>query len=243
MPAGTTWTPHLRLSYGGTLGAPVIEEWSNTVRWKVEDLDGPSPAALDAALAALVGTNFTSPLRGWISRAASGVHQSAILTWAKLNWVKADGLQRDPVTHFVETSQPGESSSTTPPFYQTFAITLRTALPRGRAHSGRVFPPMVIHTPTASGSPYLASANAVGMAQSFATLLEDVRDAMGTAFNSESIPQPDPAVFSPGVAAKGTAPTWERILSCVVDRVPDVQHRRTHQVPRAEAATVALTDD
>jgi hypothetical protein len=238
MPDTLTWTPHLRMSYGGTLGAPAVEIWTNTVKWKVTGFE-PDAALLQAACDAV-----TPIVSAWIARSGSLINSAALLTWVKLNWIGANGKQRD--TNTVQTDlapgTAGGNSASTPAFSQTQAITLRTRVNRGRGHAGRVYPPVTVFAADGAGSPYLDAGLAGGMATSFTTFLRDARAALAGVFVA-AFPgslAPDPAVFSGGSALKGTQPLWTPIISAVVDRVPDVQHRRTNRIPRAEGATILL---
>lgn len=235
MGAPGTWTPHIRLSYGGGLGGN-LETWSNTVRWKTVSFV-PTAEQLQAACDGLV-----TPLSAWITRPASKVHLAASLRFIKLNWILDTGLQRESntVQHDVDPAVNGGTSGNGVPFYQTYAITLRTRLKRGRSHAGRVFPPCVIHDAENQFSPYTTGASVDGMANSFATLLRDCRAAMGTIFNPAGGETPDPAVFSAASPPKAPAPLWSPIISVVVDRLPDVQHRRTKSVARSEGTTILI---
>lgn len=238
MASDAVWEPHLKLSWGGNLGVPAMEVWSNTVKWKVTGFE-PSRDELESACAAV------APIIGtWLHSADAAINQSAVLSWVKLNWVLATGKQRDAVTvlHELLPSVAGGNSYATPPFYQTAAITLRTRLTRGRAHSGRIFPPMVAFDTASLLTPYASVASVNAQANAFITLLRNVRTALGTAFTAghPGALTPDPGVFSAGSIEHATAPLWEPIISAVVDRVPDVQHRRTNRIPRSEGTTVVL---
>lgn len=232
MPVGTTWNPHLRLSFGGTLGVPAIEEWSNTVRFKMAQFE-PTEATLQDACNRVV-----TPIRQWLADPGSHISQAAALTWVKLNYIETTGLQRAGNTILTDVVAPntGSVAGPPPPFYQTYAITLRTRTRRGRAHAGRIFPPLVTHIPQDDGSPYLSDGAAASMATAFSSMLQQCRARIGQAFvvQDPTTVSPDPAVFSPGVADKGTVPLNDVFITAVVDRVPDVQHRRTKQLPRLE---------
>lgn len=237
MAQGITWTPHLRMTLGGTMGTNTVsEEWSNTIRWKTIGAE-PTFETITAACQGLV-----APCQAWMARATSMISGAALARFVKLNWIGADGKQRDVNTVVADFIAPGGGSHVTdvPPFYQTFAVTLRTRLNRGRTHAGRVYPPLVIHTAAEASSPYTSGDAANGQADSYIQFLRAARAAIGVAFQVQALSPPDPAVFSPGNADKGTQPMWSPIISAVVDRVPDVQHRRTRQIPRSEGATVLL---
>lgn len=232
----TSYVPHLRLSFGGTLGDSVQEIWSNTVRFNVIGTP-PTREQLETACNALVPVT-----KAWFQSQSAKIHAEAKLTWIKLNWVGADGKQRDSETVLADVVPPasGQDLTPAPPYYQTFAITLRTRVSRGRGHSGRIFPPMVALN-AVSGTPYTTAAAATGMATTFIQFLRDARFAMGEVWQDQGVGLPDPAVFSAGsTTAPVRAPLMNLIISAVVDRVPDVQHRRTNRVPRSEGNTVLL---
>lgn len=229
-----SYVPHVKLQYGGTLGDPPLEVWSNSLRWHCQGFV-PTEPQLQAACDALVG-----PLSAWMQTTDSRVTSVAKLTYVKLNWVLENGKQREQntVQADVVPAVGGGSGSNIPPWYQTQAITFRTRLKRGRGHSGRVFPPATSFVPEGS-SPYSTQATALAMATAYRDLIVGLRTAMGTAFGGASVP--DLAVFSVGsTTAPVVAPLWTPVIATVVDRVPDVQHRRTKQVPRSEGPTVVL---
>lgn len=240
-----TWLTHIRLQYGGTLGGGAEEIWSNTVNFKINaDRGGnvgsvlPTGSQLEDALDDLV-----VPLKAWYARAATGISASAQLTYAKLNSIKTDGHQADQNTHLREfAGVAGGVAGINPPWFVSLANTLRTDYKRGRAHSGRVFPP-VIAIPAGNGSPYISDAAATAAAASFATALNEIALAIG---GNGPLPSPGgcfPVVISP-VTATGPDPGGALALPVtrvVCDRVHDVQHRRTNRVPRSEGAAAPIT--
>lgn len=233
-----TWVPHVKLQYGGSLGNAGLDQWSNSLRFVTLPAFTPSLADLDAACAAVVG-----PLSSWIARPGSNISSSAHLDFVKLNWVLATGKQRDndTVLRDVIPYAAGGVGNNPPPWYQTFAVTFRTRTRRGRGSVGRVFPPLVFHdAPAFEQGPYTSLAKADGMTESFATLVRDLRTAMAQAWTGGGSNVPIFSVLSPGDTVAGTAPITQEIISLHVDRVPDVQHRRTNRVPRAEGSTVLL---
>lgn len=238
-----TWLPHLKLSFGGDLGNPKMEIWNCTVRFKAgADSDNTDPSAdftsaqIDAALGAL-----TTPLATWFASADAQLSSVAILNYAKLNWVMANGLQRDVNTHRVDTGPAagGNGAANQPHWHTTFALTLRTGVARGRAHSGRIFPPAV-HCPPELASPYISAAHANQMATAFATALNNISEAIQDA-RGDGTPV-FPVVGSPASTSIGDTrgALLERITGVVVDRLADVQHRRTNAIPRLEATRYAV---
>lgn len=234
-----TWLQHIRLSFGGPLGGGV-EEWSNTVRLKHNANRAGNVASVGVTGSQLDGglERLEAPLKAWFSRTDTGIHNSAQLSWAKLNLILSTGKQAEAATHQREwTPVNGGLAGNAPPWFQTLALTMRTDYKRGRAHSGRIFPPLIAYG-IEVGTPYVSEAQANSAATSFATML----DAVCSAIVDSSWPIPDqslyPVVASPATAI-GPDPGGAVLLpvtGIVVDRVHDVQHRRTNRVPRAEGA-------
>lgn len=239
-----TWLPHLKLAFGGPLGAN-IDEWSCSVRLKCSTDDGgniPSVEYTDAQIEAAL-TGLVTPLSAWFAKNSTFIHASATMTYAKLNWIRADGKQRDINTHrrdFAPVN--GGGSGTPPPWFVTAALTMRTNYARGRGHAGRIFPPL-ISAATGSGTPYFSAADATAMAASWATALNDISKAVQTARGTGDVTPVYPVIGSPATSGGPNAggPLLLRVTGVVVDRVPDVQHRRTNRVPRAEGTRAAVT--
>lgn len=231
-----TYSPHLRLSFGGSLGDSKLDIWTNTLKWHVLGTPPNRELLVEAAAQCVPG------ISNWFQRPATKISSNAHLEWIKLNWIDADGKQRDTDTVLFDLLAPvsGNDSQFIPPWYQTFAITLRTRVSRGRGHSGRIFPPMVVFNAQA-GAPYTSTGIATAMADSFVTMVRDVRTAMGVVWQDEGVGVPDLSVISVGSTTAPVRPAlWTPVIAAVCDRVPDVQHRRTNRVPRAEGDTVII---
>lgn len=225
--------PQLKLTWGGALGVPNLEIWSNGVTFGFVDANAaPSEAEVRAVVDAIA-----EPLRLWHVGAASGISATASLQWTKAVWLLANGKQRDTNTarHDFPANTFGQGGSAI--WAQTYAITLRTKLARGRSHSGRIFPPAVGFQPEAK-TPYAAAGSVEGMAAGFAQLLMSMQTAIHLVLNptNDAVPQRVlvPSVSSPGDTVTGVVPLLEPITGVVVDRVADIQHRRTNRVPRNE---------
>jgi hypothetical protein len=224
------WTPHIKISFGGTIGNPPLEIWSNSVRFHIPG-NAPSEQGLQDI------ANAAAPyVSAWIGRGASAIRQAVLGTYVKAVWVQANGRQRDantaqadlvPATSFGTLAAPGI-------WPQTYCLTFRTAIKRGRAHSGRIYPPYAGNGASA-GSPYLAQGDAQGMANSGAVLLTNLRLAVSATSVGAS-----PTVFSPGDTVKGTPPVYNPITAVVVDRVADIMHSRSNRVPRSESQPEAV---
>ena len=230
-----TYIPHMKLAYGGTLGLLTPEEWSNGLRFTVLG-NPPNEQQLQSMCDAAVG-----PLTTWMRSSGASINQAAFLTYAKLNWITATGKQRDQNTILTDiTGVRGGSTLQTPPYYQTAAVTFRTRLRRGRGHTGRVFPPAVSieNNPADPIGPYMSVAQASAMATAYRNLIVDLRTAFATALGGQ--PVPDLVVHSVGNTNTGVPAKAELVIGTVVDRVPDVQHRRTNRIPRAEGNQALL---
>jgi len=231
--------PHLRLSWGGTLGVPAAEIWTNTLKWANDGTSEPTRASLvDAAAAVAV------PLAAWFTSSEAEIHNTCKLTWIKLNYIQADGRQRDTDTVMFEPSPAvaGGSADAGQHWIATYAITLRTGLSRGRGHAGRIYPPQCGKPSTFTASTgYLISGSADAMALKFGTAIRDIRDAMNPALDPVGNAF-DLVVISASKTGDTRPPQSNEVVSVVVDRVPDIQHRRTNRLPRAEGATVVIAD-
>lgn len=238
MPTDTdaVWIPHVRVSWGGTLGTPPTEIWTNTVRFKLTSIAQPSIAQLQAA------ADLAAPvIAAWVHDNSAFLCHDAALAWVKVNSIGTNGrqLNTETVESAVGLPVTGYLSSNNVPWYQTQALTLRTQKARGRAHAGRIFPPLVWGNVLA-GSTYIDATSATAMATAFARCLFALNDAMSVGIAGGVGELAIASVFSPGSMAKGTPGLFEPIVSVVCDRVPDVQHRRTNRVARSESPEVAL---
>lgn len=232
-----TYLPHLKLEIGGTLGTPALDIWSNTVRFKLEDDDDPEvgsqlpgPDQLAAALF-VMGPEIIA----WWANTDGAIGAGASITYAKFNAILATGKQRDVATVRIEfPPQTGPLGSNLPPWYQTVALTMRTEKSRGRAHSGRIYPPTIcLGMPQAS--PYMSAPTAGLMAANFAAALDRWSSKIAT-IGSPTTTECYPVIASP-LTTIGPNPgpaLLQRVTGVVCDRVPDVQHRRTNRVPRLE---------
>lgn len=225
-----TWNPHVRIQIGGTLGVPAVEIWSNSFRYYKANGVAPNPVDLQGVADALAG-----PVSAWIGRPESLIANVVGLTYIKATWVQANGRQRDANTaqhDFAPTVMASHGGAVI--WEQTYVLTFRTPVKRGRAHSGRIYPP-VAGNGVQGGTPYCSVDDANGMAHSGAQLLTEMGAAIAGVIEPGG-PTGGFYVFSPGEALKGTQPVAHPINAVVVDRVPDIMHSRTNRIPRAEGA-------
>jgi hypothetical protein len=238
-PRTIRWTPHYRVTWGGTIGDPPLEIWSNTLRFRGDqDVFGQGAPVLDHDQLQTVSDALAGVMSLWMNDSSALIGQVAKLHWVKVNWVNNLGLQPDQNTIQTDVpAAPGGLGAATVPWLLTYALTLRTALHRGRAHAGRIYPP-VVGPPLTGTGPYITTVAATGMATAFARTIF----AMEAAFNdAASINDPNihAIVASAGDTAKAVEPTFQRITGVVCDRVADVMHSRNRQIARSEGALVA----
>nr|CRY95896.1 hypothetical protein [uncultured prokaryote] len=225
-----TWQPHVRIQIGGTLGVPAVEIWSNAFRYYKANGVAPNAVDLQGAADALAG-----PVSDWITRPESLIGNVVGLTYIKAVWVQSNGRQRDTNTAQHEFAPAVMGTNAQAAIWeQTYCLTFRTPIKRGRAHSGRIYPPVAGHG-AGGGTPYCSAADADGMAASGAQLLTAMGNAIAGVIEPGG-PTGGFYVFSPGEAVRGTQPVAHPITSVVVDRVADIMHSRTNRVPRAEGA-------
>lgn len=238
-----TWLRHLKLAFGGEIGTPALEQWSCTVRFKANSDDGNTvptvdftPEQIDTALG-----NLNAPLQAWFSSPNAQIGSVARLTWAKLNMIEVNGKQRDVNTHRIDTGiVAGGGGAASVHWFVTMALTERTNVSRGRAHSGRIFPPCIVSTPQA-GTPYVGPNVAKDMAAAWANCLNGISTAIHAARGAGDVTKVYPVIGSPAdTRIGGGGPLLERVTGVVVDRVGDVQHRRTDSVPRVEGDRTAV---
>lgn len=230
-----TWEPHCQIQFGGTMGVANKEVWTCGLRWVlVNPAAEPTQAQLTAALDPLIadiGAWFTAGLPN-----SSFIAHDAQLVYVKFNMIESTGLQRAGDTVQAQVAGPANGpTGQQVPWFQTYALTLRTGLTRGRAHSGRIFPPLVCMQPEA-GSPYASDSNVAGYISAAANMITNINTHV------EALPGllGHIGIMSPGNTAKGTTPTHQLVTHVTADRVADVQHRRTDRVPRLESETVVI---
>jgi hypothetical protein len=229
--------PHLRLSWGGTLGFPALETWSNTLGL-LQNPEAAGVAPTQVQIEQLVEA-CAEPVSNWFTSADARIGSDAQLVWLKAAWVLASGLQRDVNTARHDFDNQTYQGAIAGPviWEQTYAITWRTFYNRGRGHAGRIYPPLV-NAPPVNGTPYCSVAQANGMATAAAGLL--------TALHAASVgvmgPGADllPCVVSKSTDGSGQPAKNTMINGVVVDRVADIQHRRVNRVARAEGTRVVL---
>lgn len=235
------WNKHLRLSWGGTLGDPAVEVWSNTIRLHYGGLAGIEYDLPDRADLQVMCDDVSGAIGDWVNNLSAYISNAVKLTWVKLNAIEANGKQRDvnTVLHDVAPPRVGNQGNTAP-FHHTFALTLRTGIKRGRAHSGRIFPPIAGPPAQGTQTPYCSVNEATGMATAFAACLGSIQDRIDSHSAPTDVNRIHAIIASPGSVSAGTAPINYDITGVTCDRVADVQHRRSRSVPRVEVPLVAI---
>lgn len=230
--------PHVRLSWGGDLGSPAQDIWTNAVNFRVTG-EAPSNAEFLTMLPGVANL-----LKGLIESNSNAVSPAAALNWVKLVYVLNTGKQRDTNTalYSFPANAVAVGAGQSVPWFQTYAVTLRTALDRGRGHAGRIFPP-----PSggllAGKTPYADAGFANNLAAVYAGTLSAIRASMMGVLNpglQELADAPRKLLLTivSRATEKSPVPLLTDVTRIVVDRVADVQHRRTNRVPRNEGTTV-----
>ena len=179
----------------------------------------------------------------WLTSPEAKIGGGTRLTWIKTNHILMTGKQRDVNTVQKEVPLGPLNGTASVPWYQTVVLTHRTALARGRAHSGRIYPPAV-NAAVAAGTPYISEADANGMATAWASCLSSLAVVLNDHAEGATISDWFPAVISPGdldAAPPVSECKFQEITGVVCDRVPDVMHSRTKSVPRLEGSLKPLT--
>ena len=237
IPRVISYLPHIKLTMTGGLGdsadgtASGPEIWACGLRLHSAILEAAPPTV--AELQALSDA-WAVPVRAWFVNPNSDISGIASLTVQKVVWVLANGKQRDvnTIVHDFASNTRGGGSNI-PIWEQSYAITLRTALNRGRGHAGRIYPPVSGGQPAAVDTPYLAFAEAAQMgsaADTFINALNSVGKTTVARATDLSV-----SIMSTGVDVR--PPIANVVTRLVVDRVADIQHRRTDRVPRLESTT------
>jgi len=201
-----------RLVWGGRLFT--AEQWSCSLH-----IDGPGPINIAAS-------TFGAPLTAWVQRASSLISQAAKLDVVKFNEIApATGRYVLPTTNALEQNDLGTGTLSMLPGQCAMAISLRTALARGRGHAGRFYAPVGAVTVDAEGR--ISAASAGGMATSAATLVNDLNDIV-TSGGGRVV------VFSK------VAQTVEPVTGIAVGRVIDtMRSRRTSLLEDHQQTAVA----
>jgi hypothetical protein len=271
MPQTTTVLPHVKIAWGGSIGTPSAEVWTNSIAWvpKGNDMSGVTSQGLTGLQAQMGGLStaiqnwFQDPIWGNDPDTAkgAGICPDAKLEWVKCNAIGADGKYLFASnTFFYPAPIPGggtqggtNTPSYQPPWQMTTAITLRTTVARGRGSKGRIYPPLAGGPPD-PGVPYQNLKIVTQMTNGFTGLLDNINAGMyvGSGNSAQGYDQSGIANDHYGNCVivstmphtgphAGAAPLLTPILSVEVDRVADVQTRRVDRIHRSTAPKQLVT--
>lgn len=224
-----TWPTHVLLAWGGLLGDPSLDVWTNTVKLQaVGPLAGDLTVEQQEIFAnAMIGV--LTPLHQTVLANSQGGlwNESARFQWIKLNTIGHDGRYFHDTTTVVDLGTEVLGSGHTSNWRVSLATSFTTAKARGRAHIGRIYPvgTEVGGTQTA-GSPYVSAADADAARDAVILAFETIK-ALTVVPDVQLVPvnvSPDPTGATGGY--------METITGVEVDRVLDTQRRRTNRVPR-----------
>lgn len=224
-----TWTPHLLIAWGGSIGNPALDSWTNTLKAFTADASGVSVPFTEAEQDEWLG--LAQPIvSAWVGQASPiGTHGGAVyLEWIKANMIAATGKYMYANTSIYDYPAPVQGKGATPcDWRQSLVVTLRTDVSRGRAHAGRFYPPVTPLQPETVNTPYISEANASAFVLAAANMIGSL-DGLTLASGKSALV----SVFSPGETAVGLEPVYNGVVKFECDRVLDTQRRRTNRVPR-----------
>lgn len=219
------WTPHVLLAWGGELGNPAVDIWTNTLKL-IPYLDGVQITWTEDQQFEYV-TAAQVYIKAFVSSGSSNLGTAAKLAWVKCNSIGADGKYIYPNTTVFDVSPVVTGAGGPANWRVSQAVTLRTGLSRGRAHTGRFYPPCSTYVP-AQDLPYITTANASALATAAKALLDGLQAIEMTDGSQAKI-----VCVSPGLTDVGVEPVFNLVTAVEVDRVPDTQKRRTNRAARA----------
>ena len=218
------YTPHVLFVFGGSWAADLTEIWECTVRLEANGGGGVT-LDCDAYLAAI-----SLPLKTWFAAAGTAMSSRAQLKWIKANHVGADGRYVDGTTTHVRDYGPivtGGAPDVGPQFC-TLAYTWETAVARGPAHRGRIYPPNATRAPSTSFK--VDSGQRDANAANGAGLLAVLKNTAGADAGTHATP----------CIASNIGGAIHAITGCTSDDIYDVQRRRKNRVVGSRSAAVAF---
>lgn len=219
------WPEHQLLAFGGSIVGGDI--WTCTLKtvWngipgQAMSFAGQEDALHNQGVSAAVVAYFGSNTNG------ASFRQTVSLEWVKFNSIGVDGRYKFPNTSIVEFTPgtAGLSPSGGDP-RESLAVTLRTAISRGRGATGRFYPPPQSMT-YAAGESMVSAALASAAGGAAKTLV--------AALNAVTVDSGALTVcnISPGDDVLARSVVTEPITTIEVDRVMDTQRRRSNKIPR-----------
>jgi hypothetical protein len=224
------WDPHLLIAWGGTLGTPPLDVWTNTLKAIPYEPDGVTRSVLtvdeqDELLTLLepIFSEFMNPATD-----TKLIGAAAKMTWIKANMIASTGKYMYPTTSVYDVD-PGVAGGAVSPqsWRQSLVVSLGTGYARGKAHAGRFYPPVVVGETENVSSPYVPTTVAQSLANQGMKLISSINAIVLTGLKTVAV-----VITSPGETAVGVEPVSHPVIFTEVDRVPDTQRRRTNRVPR-----------
>lgn len=195
----------LRLVVSGTLYGTEQFAWSLAISRNFET--DPAPDTIPQALIDAVVAYHSDP--------ATQTGARAELTMIKLNEIGPNGRYANPsetVLHEFETPVAGEGNASQPP-QTAVAVTLRTAVRRGLAKSGRFYLPHLSYGPSSDGR--MLAGQAENIATATTTFLQAINPALG-------------GNWAPAVTSDVREGAIRKVTHCEVGRVLDtIRSRRS----------------
>jgi hypothetical protein len=224
------WDPHLLIAWGGTLGAPPLDVWTNTLKALVYEPDGITRSVLTVAEQDELLPLLDPILTEWVAPSVgTDTHSPTVtMTWIKANMIAATGKYMYPTTS-VRDLDPGVVGTAVgnADWRQSIVVSLLTAKSRGKAHAGRFYPPVSPLTFENTKSPYITTVLAQAFANQPYQKIADINSITLASGKSLGI-----VITSPGETDVAVDPVSNSVISTEVDKVPDTQRRRTNRVPR-----------
>lgn len=227
----TVCKPHIRLSWGGTLGEPGVEVWTNSLAFSgVTDTDSERFTLAD--LQSKIG-EMAAAITSWFTGDTAMISSKAFLTWVKFNKIGADGKYIDnPNTLALAGGIHGLGFPTTI-WQQSSVISLMTGQSRGRGSRGRLYPPACGAGVEPSG--YMPEAIRTAMQGAAVKLIGDLNKVHpGVPIWDGIAPRWNAVIVSNGTLGRPGLLT--PITHLHVDGIPDVQRRRVNRVPKQSVA-------
>lgn len=211
------YPPHYLLQFGGTVGTATGEIWSCGIRLVLQNA---APDDFDPGDGYLVSTAVPA-LAAWMTRASSKIGAPAKLAYAKCNSIGPDGRYTSSTTneYFWPTPVIGGGGGGGLPFQCAVVLSWETDnATRGPASKGRIYSPVPQVAASATTGLFSVS-DALGMAQSAATLLNSLDDSVGPA-----------GQIRPAIVSNVGEGSQNEINIVRVDNRVDIQRRRANQL-------------
>jgi len=202
-PRMTAYQPHFRLAFGGSLYA--VEQWvcrlnvtSSSTLMTDEEADTALPDLVTAVTA-------------FVTSGSSLLSTQTALEYVKFNRITPTGHYATPTlprTQLVDPAANGSGSATLPP-QVAVAVSLLTAISRGKAHRGRIFLPCLVGEVDSHG--LIGTSGLTNLGPAAHTLIAAINAALPTP-NAVSV-----------LASTGES---QHVTGLAIGKVYDTQRRR-----------------